>query len=347
MLDSTPSQELSPFAKTVEAALEDFGDAAKLGSESPLAAPYLLYQQLEPHELSAEARGKKLRMLLRKAVDAIEGKYQTRYQTILREYYFQGQSEQYICQLIEKGRGIFYKSRKAAIEQVAAIVSEQLQPALQREAPPRMSGVLTGRRNELHICQQALNAGKTIAITGNSGVGKTTLATHLAAQWQKDHLFWYTMRPGFNDQISSILFALGYFFKTLGEPILWQQALAQSTTVTPERMTEIVRHLLQQLHQQKIIPLFCFDEIDLLQPAQQAEHGQIIAFLESLRHEMPMMLIGQQSTLTVDLFCPLHELTLSEVSQMLENAQIRLKPDQIQLIHTYTTGNPRLLDELI
>lgn len=52
------STELSSFAKLVEKALNLSRDIKRLGSESPLAAPYLLANYLEKEDVTARNRGR-------------------------------------------------------------------------------------------------------------------------------------------------------------------------------------------------------------------------------------------------------------------------------------------------
>jgi len=351
MNPSEPAITFLTFTQTVEEALKLVRNADRLGRESPLAAAYLLANYLEKEDNSADARGIKLRRLMDKAIGKITGPYGERYQTILREQYLNGKRIDDVLlddrvYLSLNSRAVYHRNRKEAIAELARILTEMLNPALRLEVPLRVERKLFSREKEIDHCWQALQDGQAITLTGESGVGKTTLGSHLAHLWGQPSVFWFTIRPGFNDHIQNLAFALGYFFKTLNEPTLWQEMMTQ-TTAASDHLAHLIRYSLQNLHKSHIRPLLCFDEVDLLRPTQESKHTQLIALLDNLRGQVPMLLIGQQSLLDPQPFCILEDLTLSATTQMLEEANIRLLPAEIQRIHSYTNGNPRLIELVI
>jgi hypothetical protein len=67
---------------------------------------------------------------------------------------------------------------------------------------------------------------RTVAVTGMGGAGKTALAAAVAAKWSASSVFWLTLWPTLNDQLSSLLFSLGYFLHQEGVSGLWLQLVA-------------------------------------------------------------------------------------------------------------------------
>lgn len=345
MTKTDSKQPLSLFAQTVEAALELYQDARMLGETSLLAAPYLLAQYLEQPETSAEERGNKLKTILAEAVEAMEGKYKERYQTLIREYYFKKKRSQEVLLILNLAERQFYTDRREAIVQLSTILIGKLRPALLLESPPIIQCEVLGRKTEMERGVCALSASQTVAITGGGGVGKTTLGSYLASQWDKAAVFWFTVRPGLNDHPDSLVFALAYFLKSLDESILWQEVLTDSRNLANERIAEIARVGLQNLHKRAINPLLCFDEIDLLQPDQQVEHQQLLAFVDMLRKEAAVLVIGQKVLLEAQEYLLLNDLTETDMQRKLrQEANIALQPGVSQLLYAYTHGNPRLVE---
>lgn len=343
---------LSPFEEVVREALELSRDVDKLGHESLLAAPYLLASYLDKNDISAGDRGGKLLTLIGQAIDKITGENSARYKTILRKQYLEGRRIESVQQdsnvvLAINSKAAYHESRKAAIRQLSFILTEMLAPALRLEQPPQTNRKLFSREWEAQSCWQMLQDGKTVALTGNGGVGKTSLGSHLAQRWGRSNVFWFTIQPGSNDHIQSIAFGLGYFFKLQYEPTLWQEMLTQRTGLKADVLAHITRDSLQKFNSLGNKLLFCFDEVDRLDSAVKA-HSEVINFLNALsREEVPLLLIGQQRSLELQHSFNLEDLTLPVTSQVLRDVNLRLSPTEVQKIHSYTYGNPRLIDLVI
>jgi len=74
---------------------------------------------------------------------------------------------------------------------------------------------------------------ESIAITGNVGCGKTALGSIVTQTHTATNTFWYTVRPGLNDQRDTLLFTLSYFFHTCGSSALWLQLVAADPLLRP------------------------------------------------------------------------------------------------------------------
>jgi len=335
---------LSPFEKLVEEALNQLHDPAKLGATSPLAAPYMLANYLVNEHASSEERGKTLRGLIRSVIHEFEGKHADRFRTIIQARYLEDLSQEEVLAQINVEKVAYHRSRKQAVQAVANALHQRLNPALQTEKPRTITAHLFGRDDAIRRCQQALAAGHSVTLTGAGGVGKTTLGRHLAGQWKTDLCFWYTFRAGVNDHINPLARMLGIFLRNLKQPLLWQEVLVNGDQLDVQRLIELVRYIIADLRRQAVVPLFCFDEIDVLQPDQQVAHGALIALLENLAQTSQVLLMGQQIVVMPQMFCLLGDLTIAEMDALLETHDVRLQAEELRRVFAYTHGNPRLLE---
>lgn len=329
----------SSFAVEVEQALKHYTDPAWLGEESPLASPYFLGNRLPITAVDASGRGQFLQTLLKAATAQIQGRYTERYQIILREYYFNNRTVKDVCRLINLGHNSFHLSRNDAIEALANLLISQMNPALRLETPPKHSRIFERDaiiEQSLHAIQQ----GQTVSLIGGGGVGKSTLGSALAMQTDRP-CFWYTIRRGLNDQMEALLFALGYFLHNCGSSTLWLELVAEGSRLKPERLLAIVRYALEQL---TVIPLLCIDEADQLAPAEEANHVPMVRLLESLRGLVPMLIMGQQPRIETDYFFTVSGISAEATACWLADAGYPQSLDTIHHLHTYTHGNPRLLE---
>jgi tetratricopeptide (TPR) repeat protein len=91
-------------------------------------------------------------------------------------------------------------------------------------------------------------------------------------------------------------------------------------------------------------PILCFDEVDLLRPAEVEAHAQIAGLLCSLRGVCACLFIGQQPLLEADRRLLLEGLDETAVGHYLAAAGVDLpEPDRRSLLGL-TDGNPRLLE---
>ncbi|MBV7335223.1 hypothetical protein KFU94_44685 [Chloroflexi bacterium TSY] len=338
------SNSRSPFGQTIDWALKNFRKPDRLGTKSPLASPFLLGTYLDSNNASAQVRGRALQEFLKQAMAQLTGPKAERYRAIITRTYFNGQTIAQAADEVGLGRTQFKADRKQAVRALEEAVVQMLTPAIQLETPQMVPALLVGREDQITHCHQALANGQVVAIGGPGGLGKTTLGSALANAWQDGPVFWYTIRPGLNDHPSSLLHALGYFFHRHRASTLWLELMAQTESVSLDHALDLIRYSIRQLGQKELTPLFCFDEVDLLNPSESGEQSDIVQLLQNLFGETPMLLIGQQPTLNAHYYCPLDELSFSETSQMLVEGQLRLSPSEQRKIHQFTNGNPRLID---
>ncbi|MBN1889229.1 MAG: tetratricopeptide repeat protein [Thermoflexales bacterium] len=334
---------LDAFTRQLEQALDNVTDPAWLGENSPLASPYFLGARLRGEQVTAAERGHVLQKMLRQAVDLLarQDEESAYYAHLLDLGFFRGRPWLEVASTLHISSASYYRHRDKAIQQLEDTLISQVNPLLYLDSPPAHDG-LFGRQDVTAHCMRALQEGQTVALTGPGGVGKTTLGAHLVTVLAPQPAFWFTLRPGLNDHLSSLLFSLGYFLHTNGASSLWRQLVADVSQVKIEVAHGLSRHDLCQLH-----PLLCFDEVDLLQPADIEAHAQLVSFLESLRGLSPLLLIGQQPLIEADLQRALDGLSSSAIDQMLAQAAIRLSAGDLARLQAYTHGSPRLIELFI
>lgn len=372
-----------PFYDAVRLALNNFHDPHWLGENSPLAAPYFLGAALGQgtEAETVVGRGKSLQRTLLAAAATLwpaplppdaealaaavqqerqdQGNKGTFYHYLLlelryfRQYfrpatYPRMDSEYDIRDYLNVGRGPFFNHLKSACGRLAEALLQQVRPTFRLEQPWLPPGTWLGQEGMVGQCLVVLEAGQTVAISGAGGTGKTSLASLVAAGWPVQPVFWFTIRPAVNDQLSSLLFSLGYYLHQQGSSNLWLQLVADGGKVNQLNLAlEQVRGDLQTLVQSKR-PLLCFDEVEHLYPADPDRVGkgqvEIREFLEGLQGLVPIIFAGQQHALQANLHIQLEGLSLGQTAVLFERqGQAAVSPEDVRQIHRYTGGNPRLL----
>lgn len=233
---------------------------------------------------------------------------------------------------------------KEAVERLGKLLLQQLRPPLRLELPP-LHNLLLGRASALQQCQTVLQQGGSVSLTGPGGIGKSTLGAALVDGWQTPMIFWFTLRPGLNDHLNSLLFALGYFLHQQGASALWLQLIADEGKLADLNLAlGLVRADLEALPS---VPLLCFDEIDLLRAAEvdrpNPHHARLLSFVDSLRPHVAMLFIGQRAVLESELTLALDRLARPDIAEWLRRLQISHTAEELAQLEAYTGGNPRLL----
>lgn len=371
----TENETLTLFERHVKQALRLYGDPKRLGEESPLASHYVLGQALRdlPRLITAEARGEALRSAIRAAAarlwrgslphnreamlaaiaEARRDSDDPRYAFVVLELRcFHAFIEPYRTSdiweqphLLPGSKSQHYRDFDSAVKRLAALLLGDLRPALRPERP-RPPEQLFGYDATLMLITDALAQGRTVALSGPGGVGKSSLAAVAIERLADWPTFWYTLRPGFNDGVSSMLVALGAFLHEQGAPNLWSYLAGANGVVDDLNLAAaLLRQDLAALTVRP--PILCFDDLEHLAAGSLASpipaHTQLLDLIEGLRGVAPLLLISQRSLAVSDVQFELSGLAVDNVIQLWEAAGRTLAPTDAERIHTYTGGNPRLL----
>ena len=249
------------FLSALEQALEHDADAEWIGANSPLATPYFLGQALHGAGTSAHARGDALRHLARQAAQALSEAHQR----LLDASFFKRDwhiNINGVAERLNTSRSAYYRRRADALQSLAYVLSQLVLPALRFERP--IAKPIVGRASELAQSLTALRAGECVALIGSSGVGKTALGATIAHEWSRqtgqtvgnsedregaqadERVFWFTIRSPLNDQLSSFVFALAHFLRTLGADGTWRQLVAdegQKNIATTDRVRKMLAEI--------------------------------------------------------------------------------------------------------
>ena len=368
------------FRGVIRAALEHVREPEWLTAHSPLAEAYFLVDRLAADDVGPEARGRALQGLLREAAAQLwpgpsprdlvalqatveearrrQGNSGDAYAFLLLELrYFRAYlpPSEYpahptdIPDFLNVSTTRFFVHLEEAIDRVAEHVLRLAQPTLRPERP-RPRPQLVGREATLTACREHLLAGHSVTLTGVAGVGKTSLATALAAEWPSPATFWYTFLPGLNDNLPGLLFALGHFFRQWFPSALWLQLVADQGQVrNPAQLLAILRADLEQLQPHR--PLFCFDEVDMLRTSdgetRSANHIQLLIFLEGLSAATTVLLIGQNGYIDTDAHFALDTLATAQTATLLANAGLSTSTTTVARVQQVTGGLPRLIELVI
>lgn len=362
------------FFDQLRFALENYQAPAVIGAESPLAQPYFLGQALhgQTEATTPLGRGAVLCKELERAVTALwqgtlpaesnallqaalqakeeSGLCDRYYYLLLDLTYFhryfpapRNQSEIY-GDVLHVSRATYDRHLREAVQRLGKMLLLRLQPTIRLEQPVLHTNLI-GRQALCQDALAALQAGKSVYFCGASGIGKTTVGVALTEQWPTPAVFWFTVRFSLNDQLTSLVFALGNFLHQQGASRLWLQLIADGGVMKDANLAlELSRVDLAEL---AAMPLLCFDEIDLLRPldteTETVQHTQFLAFIEGLQGHAPLLLIGQRNVLASDVVHTLARLSVAETADWLTEAGIPFTPAHLARLDSYTGGNPRLL----
>lgn len=362
------------FFTHIKNVLEHWSDLAWLGTNSPLATPYFLGEQLHGTEVTPEARGAVLLAEVERTLEALwRGPLPDDATTVMdaieAEEDEQGRGDRYDCLILELNylKRIFRPAPKSqaeiyndilhisrpshdrhlaqAVERLGSVLLQRLRPAIRPEQP-QLAATLIGRKELQSEILAELTAGSSVSLIGAGGVGKTALGAAITEEWVSPAVFWFTFRATFNDHIDSLLFALGHFLHTQGASTLWHQLIADGGRLQDGNLAlGLIRTDLTYLSHQ---PLLCFDELDVLRPLSADQpnprHAQLLELLDSLRGHTALLQIGQRAFWESDTVHQVDGLTEQQVATLLTTLSIPHRREDVARLHYYSGGNPRLVE---
>ncbi len=336
-----------PFSKHLRQVLLHSNDVQWIGEHSPLASPYMLGSYCPVHTAmgttSATMRGQALLDVIATALLQLHERHRRH---IMLRFYEQRPRE---VLLYEMGMSVntLTTHLQTAIHELGAVLRAMLVPTLRPERPRPIPHML-GREHALQQCQQALRNEESVAIMGLAGVGKTTLAAAVLATLDDTPTCWLTLRLNINDSLSGVAFALGYALAHHGADQLWQYVtVSQSGLDEPETILALLRHDVELLRSRTQLPVFCFDEVELLRPAGEPAHTAIVSLFEGLRQFAPLLLVGQHLVIDSDHVIHLGGLAGEAVTTLLAQAGVDVTPREAEQVLRVTRGNPRMLQLLL
>lgn len=371
---STPAV-LPAFDEQIKTVLDYYGDPAWLGAHSPLASIYFLGEAMRNQVLLATPlqRGQALQVAVDQATVALWGGALPKtldemcaalererqepgtlrfaylvlevrhFQRFLRPRSNQAIWEEYFL----RSKSQHYRDYDLAVAQLGQALLKSLQPTLRLEAPTPPVQLL-GYDAYLTQASESLEAGGSVAITGGSGMGKSALGATIAQQIQQGGqraVFWYTLRPGLNDRLESILFALGHFLYAQGATTLWQVLLGGPSQDGPGPALVALRQDLADLRDRA--PLLCFDELDYLARFNSEQinsaYVQIVEALDSVRTLAPLLLIGHYAILETDRTLTPPGFQPVQIAHLFAEAGLPINNAEAEQLFRYTQGNPRLI----
>jgi tetratricopeptide (TPR) repeat protein len=364
------------FAATVADSLKHYNNPLWLGQYSPLATPYFLgpLLQAESQAETALGRGHGLQQAIAQAADSLWPGEPPQSQRSLRKLVEKERAEElngprYLYLLLDLrylrryflpssapntvgamydmlnvSETRFFAHLQIARSKLAEALLRITRPSLRLEQP--LAPPLIGRDQVRQQCADDLGAGRSLTISGLAGIGKTSLGAAVAQQWPSGAVFWHTFRPGLNDDLSGVVFALAHFLHRYGCSSLWLQLVAGEGVLGS--MEQIAGFLRDDLACAAELPaLLCFDEVDLLHTeSTQPRHGvhkQVLELLESLRTVAPLLLIGQRPLIDTDTYTELEPLTLADTELFLQRAALP-EPVNARQVFRQTEGNPRFME---
>ena len=210
-------------------------------------------------------------------------------------------------------------------------------------------GDFIGRKNELNEYQLRLDSQNIIVIGGTAGVGKTMLGTQIVAQQPQRRAFWHTFHRGLNDNLESVIWALGGFLATSGDDVL-QRFLDLNIEKLKEegyRVSEAINLLTYSLEQGSY--LLCFDDLQVADEDEKI-NSLFEMFNEQLQNTKAIVMSRQRprfaDAIGLD-YEPLAGLNEEDAKALLSRDAIYLSTELFAKLYEQTLGNPKLLELFI
>jgi len=229
-----------------------------------------------------------------------------------------------------------------------------LKPAKPLSRPLRLesipgSGNFIGRRRELDEYQARLDSQNIVVIGGTAGVGKTMLGAQLAAQQPQRRVFWHTFHKGLNDNLESVIWALGGFLAASGDDTL-QRFLDLNIEKLKEegyQLSEAINLLIYSLEQGSY--LLCFDDFQVADEDEKI--NSLFEIFNSRLQKTKVIVMSRHRPRFADALCldyePLEGLNEEDARALLDRAGIHLSAELFAKLYDQTLGNPKLLELFI
>ncbi len=233
---------------------------------------------------------------------------------------------------------------RACLEVIDSLLSQDHVPPPPTLPQPHVPSVFVGREAELVALEAQVEVAPALALIGIAGVGKTALATSLAARISSPSaLFWYRFAAGSGAE--DLIWGLAIFLAHRGLTDLW--AMLQRTRQTQGAMpplTVLTDYACALLRKDRAEPLLLLDDLHLVE-----ENADVHSLCERLIAETttsPLRILITSRTLPQLVGLTLYAvdgLDLAATRTLLEARNISLGEVQLTLLRQLTGGNAHLL----
>jgi tetratricopeptide (TPR) repeat protein len=211
------------------------------------------------------------------------------------------------------------------------------------------SGNFIGRQQELDEYQRRLDSQNIVVIGGTAGVGKTMLGAHIVTQQSQRRVFWHTFHRGLNDNLESVIWALGGFLAANQDNTL-QRFLDLNIEKLKEegyRVSEAINLLVYTLEQGPY--LLCFDDFQVV--VEDEKINSLLEILNDRLQNTKVMVMSRRSPRFADAigldYEPLAGLNEEDAKALLDRGAIHLSAELFAKLYEQTLGNPKLLELFI
>ncbi len=239
------------------------------------------------------------------------------------------------------GRTTYYNWRDEGLELIEKELCINLAKQTTLLEPVPLTPHFIERTQELNYYTDRLHEQRLTIIHGVNGIGKTTLAARLAADWQKP-VCWLTLRPGLNDTLPAVLHTWAAFAAQHKSPRLWAWIDTHINPAEPLNIDTSIAMLQDSFR--KIRPLLCLDNLEAFSESDAAFWSLLKAFQEN--PAVTFLLISRRQPVLegVSSTPPLQGLQPEQITQWARQQNLTMTEPQIETLTRYTDGNPRLLE---
>ena len=216
------------------------------------------------------------------------------------------------------------------------------------ESIPR-SGKFIGRKRELDEYGAKFDSQSILVIGGTAGVGKTMLGAQMAIQQPQRRAFWHTFHRSLNDNLESVIWALGGFLTASGDDTLQRFLDLNIEKLREEgyQLSEALNLLIYSLEQG--LYLLCFDDFQVADEDEKI--NSLFAIFHDRLQNTKVMVMSRQAPHFADAlgldYEPLAGLNEEDAKALLNRDGIHLSPELFAKVYDQTLGNPKLLELFI